>query len=66
MFVEYAAEIDVPEPVAAQILANDYKEMEGMGTAAYRKGEELPAAPGRGSARQGSRRHRRAQDARRG
>lgn len=48
MFVEYAAEIDVPEPVAAQILANDYKEMEGMGTAAYRKGEELRSRVGPG------------------
>ena len=48
MFVEHAAEIDVPEPVAAEILANDYKEMEGMGAAAYRKGEELRSRVGPG------------------
>lgn len=48
MFVEYSADIEVPEPVAAEILANHYGEMEGMGAAAYRKGEELRSRVGPG------------------
>lgn len=48
LFVEYAAEIDLSDREAASLLAAHGSEMEGMGAAAYRDGEELRSRVGPG------------------
>lgn len=48
MFVEYSAEVDMRDAEAARLLASHASEMEGMGAAAYREGEELRSRVGPG------------------
>ncbi|MFP3913380.1 MAG: hypothetical protein ACLFWM_00765 [Actinomycetota bacterium] len=49
MFIEYSTELDLPDQTAAELLTAHVREMEGMGAAAYRQGEELRARVGPGS-----------------
>ncbi|HSJ34762.1 MAG TPA: hypothetical protein VLB85_06865 [Acidimicrobiia bacterium] len=48
MFVDYAVDIALPEKLVAELLFTHAAEMEGMGEAAYRHGEELRGRVGPG------------------
>jgi hypothetical protein len=48
VFVEYAVDVDLPEKLVAKLLFTHAAEMEGMGEAAYRHGEELRGRVGPG------------------
>lgn len=48
VFVEYAVDVDLPEKLVAELLFSHAAEMEGMGEAAYRQGEELRGRVGPG------------------
>jgi hypothetical protein len=48
VFVEYSAQVDLPDQLAAELLTAHVSEMEGMGAVAYRRGEELRAKVGPG------------------
>lgn len=48
MFVEYAVDVALPEKLVAELLFTHAAEMEGMGEAAYRHGEELRGRVGPG------------------
>lgn len=48
MFVEYSAEVDLPQQEVAELITTHVAEMEGMGAVAYRRGEELRTRVGPG------------------
>jgi hypothetical protein len=48
VFVEYSVEVPLPERLVAELLFSHATEMEGMGEAAYRQGEELRGRVGPG------------------
>ena len=48
MFVEYSAELGLPNQLAAELLSTHASEMEGIGAVAYRRGEELRTKVGPG------------------
>jgi hypothetical protein len=48
VFVEYAVDVYLPEKLVAELLFTHAAEMEGMGEAAYRHGEELRGRVGPG------------------
>lgn len=48
MFVDYTVEVGMPEQRVADLLISHGAEMEGMGAAAYRRGEELRSRVGPG------------------
>ena len=46
MFVDYSIDLDLPDHLVAQLLTGNAAQMEGMGAAAYRRGEELRSRVG--------------------
>lgn len=48
MFVDYSAEVELPAPRVSELLLTHLREMEGLGAAAYRRGEELHSRVGPG------------------
>ncbi len=48
MFVDYSVEVPLPEQRVIELLVTHGAEMQGMGTAAYRRGEELHSKVGPG------------------
>lgn len=46
MFVDYSINLDLPERLVAELLMSHAAEMEGMGAAAYRRGEGLRSKVG--------------------
>ena len=48
MFLDYSAELALPAPRVSELLASHLEEMEGMGAAAYRRGEALHTKVGPG------------------
>lgn len=48
MFVDYSAELALPARRVSALLVSHVKEMEGLGAAAYRRGEELHSRVGPG------------------
>lgn len=48
MFVDFSIEVSLPEGRAAALLISNSTEMEGMGAAAYRRGEQLRSRVGPG------------------
>lgn len=48
MFVDYAVEVALPEQRVIELLVSHGAEMQGMGAAAYRRGEELRSKVGPG------------------
>lgn len=49
MFVEYSADVEVPEATSVELLASHASDMEGFGAAAYRHGESLRSRVGPGT-----------------
>jgi len=48
VFVDYSADLDLSAAQASQLILSHLEEMEGMGAAAYRRGEELHTKVGPG------------------
>ena len=48
MFVDYSTQVDVPASRLSSLFLEHVREMEGFGTAAYRRGEELHSRVGPG------------------
>lgn len=48
MFVDYSVEVALPEQRVIELLVSNGAEMQGMGAAAYRRGEELRSKVGPG------------------